>query len=145
MTGPKAERDSRRAVWTIGLVLVAAAAIVTGYRVLRNPGEPAARSGPGALSGRWERPDGGYVLELGEAGPDGSLGAAYFNPGRVKVSRAEWRVEDGWLRVFVELRDVNYPGSTYTLTYDPVLDELLGVYYQAATQRSFEVRFARAR
>jgi hypothetical protein len=34
-------------------------------------------------------------------------------------------------QVVVELRDVNYPGSTYTLTYDPGTDRLTGTYYQA--------------
>jgi len=33
--------------------------------------------------------------------------------------------------VFIELRDVNYPGSTYSLTYEPASDQLKGIYYQA--------------
>jgi hypothetical protein len=47
------------------------------------------------------------------------------------------------LRVFIELRDVNYPGSTYQLTYDPADDRLKGSYYQAALQETYEVAFAR--
>ena len=38
---------------------------------------------------------------------------------------------------------MNYPGSTYTLTYDPASDQLKGVYYQAALQQRFEVVFVR--
>jgi hypothetical protein len=45
--------------------------------------------------------------------------------------------------VFVELRDVNYPGSTYALTYDAERDQLKGIYYQAAMQQQFEVFFVR--
>jgi hypothetical protein len=41
------------------------------------------------------------------------------------------------------LRDVHYPGSTYTLTYDPAHDQLKGVSYQAALQQRFDVVFVR--
>ena len=47
------------------------------------------------------------------------------------------------MKVFLELRDVHYPGSTYTLTYDPARDQLQGVYYQAALQQRFDVVFVR--
>ena len=47
------------------------------------------------------------------------------------------------MKVFIELRDVNYPGSTYTLTYDPASDQLKGVYYQAAAFRRFPVAYVR--
>jgi len=36
-----------------------------------------------------------------------------------------------------------YPGSTYTLTYDPRRDQLEGVYFQAAMQQRFDVVFVR--
>jgi hypothetical protein len=49
------------------------------------------------------------------------------------------------VKVFVELRDVNYPGSTYTLTYDPASDQLKGIYYQAVEQQRFPVAFFRAK
>ena len=45
--------------------------------------------------------------------------------------------------IFIELTDVNYPGSTYSLKYDRENDLLEGLYYQAALQRSFTVRFIR--
>ena len=95
------------------------------------------------LVGRWVRPDGGYVLELKGVGKDGSLKAAYFNPRPIHVSRAEYRRKGGTTLIFVELRDVNYPGSTYNLRYDPVSDRLEGIYFQAALQQQYEVEFER--
>ncbi|MRR59001.1 MAG: hypothetical protein EG824_12430 [Deltaproteobacteria bacterium] len=89
------------------------------------------------------RPDGGYVLELKQIGNDGSLQAAYFNPRPINVSRAELRRKDGKITVFVELRDVNYPGSTYSLHYDPKTDRLTGIYFQALQRQLFEVEFER--
>jgi hypothetical protein len=52
-------------------------------------------------------------------------------------------LEDGNLLVFVELRDQGYPGSTYTLAYQPDSDRLVGIYFQAAVQQHFEVVFQR--
>jgi len=43
----------------------------------------------------------------------------------------------------VELRDVNYPGSTYTLNYLPDRDILAGDYYQAVQGLTFYVEFVR--
>jgi hypothetical protein len=45
--------------------------------------------------------------------------------------------------VFIELRDVNYPGSAYTLDYNPTTDKLMGVYFQAALGQKFAVEFER--
>jgi hypothetical protein len=95
------------------------------------------------LVGRWVRADGGYVLEIRSAQPDGKLDAAYLNPRSIKVSRAEWRREEGRLLVFVELRDVNYPGSTYNLRFVPDKDHLIGAYYQAVQKQTFNVEFAK--
>ena len=44
---------------------------------------------------------------------------------------------------FIELRDVNYPGSTYDLTYDAQSDSLRGIYFQATQEQQFEVVFKR--
>lgn len=95
------------------------------------------------LLGRWIRPDGGYVLENRRAELSGRLEVAYFNPNPINVSRAEWHREEDQLGVFVELRDVNYPGSTYKLTYLPAEDRLKGTYFQAATGESYEIEFIR--
>lgn len=97
------------------------------------------------LAGRWVRPDGGYVVELKNIKKDGSLTAAYYNPRPIKVFRAEAGRKDGRITLFVELRDVNYPGSTYTLQYDPASDRLMGTYFQAVQRQTFEIEFVRAR
>jgi hypothetical protein len=97
------------------------------------------------LIGRWVRPDGGYILELKEVAKDGSLKAAYFNPRPINVAKAELSRKDGKLRVFIELRDVNYPGSTYNLRYDPKTDRLLGTYFQAVQGETYDIEFVRAR
>lgn len=106
----------------------------------RTPAKPADCK---PLLGRWVRTDTPYVIEIKEAGADGKLKAAYFNPQPINVSRAEAGEKDGKLTVFVELRDVNYPGCTYRLTYEKGDDALVGVYFQAALQQEYEIAFAR--
>ena len=95
------------------------------------------------LKGRWERPDGGYVLEIRDVAADGKADAGYFNPSPIKVESAQVSSEGVALKVFVTLRDANYPGCTYTLAYDPQADQLFGKYYQAAMQETYDVTFAR--
>lgn len=96
--------------------------------------------------GRWHRTDGGYILEILAAdASSGRLDARYLNPQPIHVSRAEAKRDGGKLTVFVELQDVNYPGSTYRLTYFPATDQLFGTYYQAALDQSFDVEFSRMR
>ncbi len=97
------------------------------------------------LKGKWLRPDGGYVIEITSVDDAGKLSAGYFNPQPIHVARAEATYAGGATKVFIELRDVNYPGSTYTLTYIPDKDLLVGIYYQALQQQSFEVYFERMR
>ena len=93
--------------------------------------------------GRWIRTDTPYVIDIKSAGQDGTLQAAYYNPRQINISVAEARGKNGTLEVFVELRDVNYPGSTYTLTYDKAKDLLIGVYFQAVMQQKYNVSFRR--
>ena len=95
------------------------------------------------LKGRWERPDGGYVLEIRDIAADGKADAVYFNPSPIKVESTQVSSDGGVLKVFVTLRDVNYPGCTYTLAYDPQSDQLFGKYYQATAQQTYDIAFAR--
>ena len=96
-----------------------------------------------ALKGRWVRTDGGYVIEIQSIGASGQMQAAYYNPKPINVSQAEAKMSGAAVTVFIELRGPGYPGSTYTLIYDPKNDALKGVYYQAVIQKDFDVVFVR--
>ena len=134
---PTRPRGRRTAL--IAVTAVAALGIVGALVLLRGGAGP----GFGPLTGRWLRLDGGYVLEIHGVDAGGRIDAAYLNPRPINVARAEATREGSTLKVFVELRAPDYPGSTYTLTYDPGSDQLQGVYYQAALQQRFDVRFVR--
>jgi uncharacterized protein (DUF2147 family) len=71
------------------------------------------------IVGNWVRPDGGYVLAIKSVSKDGKMDAAYFNPNNINVAKARANIESGKINLFVELQDTGYPGSYYTLTYDP--------------------------
>jgi hypothetical protein len=132
-----------------GMALLISHSRQTGAQSSSPPGTkepvaaPGAKGGFDRLKGRWRRPDGGYILEIAEINDVGEMVARYFNPRPINVSRAEASQEGTTIKVFIELRDMNYPGSTYSLTYDPVSDQLTGVYFQAALQQSFDVVFIR--
>jgi hypothetical protein len=95
------------------------------------------------LKGQWLRPDGGYIIEIQSIEAGGKVQAGYYNPKPIRVSRATAGQEGEAATLFIELNDVGYPGSTYTLNYDSANDRLLGIYYQAAMHQSFEVVFVR--
>ena len=95
------------------------------------------------LESRWQRGDGGYILDIRGVDAAGKLAAAYLNPRPINVAGAEASLAGDALGVFIELRDVNYPGSTYQLTYDPAADRLRGTYFQAVDRESYEVDFTR--
>lgn len=97
------------------------------------------------LKGKWERPDGGYVLEVRGIDADGRVDAAYFNPSPIRVARGLAYREAGMTRLFIELRDVNYPGCTYTLELDAKNDQLFGQYYQATMNQTYDIVFARVK
>jgi hypothetical protein len=47
------------------------------------------------------------------------------------------------VQLFIELRDANYPGSTYRLRYDAGRDVLEGAYFQAVERQTYDVSFVR--
>ena len=126
-------------------MLVAAIMVLGIIFPLQGASGSAERSKKGfeMLEGRWLRPDGGYIVQIRSVDSSGKIEAGYFNPRPINVSKAQAARESGKIKVFIELRDTGYPGSTYTLTYDPKDDVLRGVYYQAAMRQSFDVYFTR--
>ena len=95
------------------------------------------------LKGKWVRPDGGYVIAISGAPPDGKPDAAYANPRPLPFAVAQAKRDEKRLTVFLELRAGGYNGSTYSLVHDPVHDVLRGVYFQAVSGQRYDVQFAR--
>jgi uncharacterized protein (DUF2147 family) len=136
---PRSARPSTRRRFSVTVtVLVAVVGIVAAVTLFR--GE---RGGFDTLNGRWLRPDGGYVLDIRAVDAGGKVDAVYLNPNPINIAKAEASRDGSTVKVFVELRAPNYPGSTYTLTYDPQQDKLKGIYFQAVEQQNFDVEFVR--
>jgi len=131
--------NRRTAVIVVAVVLILAVA-AGAFFFLRGTGR-----GFGPLTGRWFRLDGGYVLEIRGVDAAGKIDASYLNPRPINVAQAQATRDGSALKVFVELQAYGYPGSTYTLTYDPTGDQLCGVYYQAVLQQRFDVCFVRTK
>ncbi len=129
---------ARPRLWWWPLALAAAAAFILIYAALPRSAPP-----PSVLLGEWIREGDPYSLHVKEAKPDGTAAVEYYNPNPIRVSGARTSTEGGKLTLLVELRDANYPGCTYTLTYDPGSDRLEGEYYQALQRATYQVRFLR--
>ncbi len=99
----------------------------------------------GPLLGRWQRIDGGYIIEVNRIHPDGQLEAGYFNPRPINVAHARASAHGEKIKIELELRDKGYPGSAYTLVYDAEKDVLIGYYYHAPTRQNIDVLFVRIR
>jgi len=93
------------------------------------------------LIGRWRRADANYVLAINRVASDGQIDAAYLNPRPIHVSKAIAASESGKTTVMIELRDRLYPGSYYTLAYDPRADRLSGVYHHLGVHQEYDVVF----
>ena len=105
--------------------------------------EPLPEAGRQKLVGRWQRADANYVLEIRAVAADGQMDAIYWNPQPIHVSKAKATSESGKMTVIVELRDRLYPGSYYTLAYDPGKDQLAGVYHHLGVHQDYDVVFTR--
>ena len=96
-----------------------------------------------SIVGRWLRPDGGYVLVINDVTKAGEISAEYLNPRSINISEARASLEDGKINIFIELKDTYYPGSYYTLSYDPTTDRRVGVYHHLGINQDFDVYFIR--
>ncbi len=95
------------------------------------------------LLGNWVRTDADYQIRISEVVKEGKLKAGYFNPKSINVAKATWTNTKGVFKIYIELRDVNYPGSNYNLTYYTEKDLLTGKYFQAVSGETFDVIFTR--
>lgn len=95
------------------------------------------------LKGDWVRTDASYLIRINDVKEGGILEAQYFNPNPINVETANWEQNYGDLKLSIILRDVNYPGSRYTLNYLKDRDMLAGEYFQAVEGLTFYVEFAR--
>jgi hypothetical protein len=95
------------------------------------------------VTGEWARTDGNYTILVRDVKPDGSADVGYYNPGEIHVAESNVSVQKSYIKLFVKLQDKGYPGSTYTLYYYAEEDALVGFYYQAALDQTFEVIFIR--
>ena len=130
----------------ITAILLSASGICQTKQPAKAANKPAATSSSFAkLKGNWLRTDAAYVLSIKSVAADGSLDVAYLNPNPIHVAEARASRDDKALKVFVKLQDVNYPGSTYTLVYEPKTDVLQGIYRHAGLNRDFDVVFAKAK
>ena len=109
----------------------------------KNTGSDDAVTVESKLKGRWMRSDGNYILQVFAVSADSTLNAGYYNPGQINVESGEWLKQDGRLFIRIVLRDVNYPGSTYILEYQPQGDFLSGNYFQAVDGVNYDVTFTR--
>ena len=96
-----------------------------------------------SIIGDWLRTDAQYLIRITKLNDNGTMTAQYFNPNPINVGKANWESSYGNLKAIVEMRDVNYPGSKYTLSYLPDRDILAGEYYQAVEGVTFYVEFMR--
>lgn len=97
------------------------------------------------LAGDWIRTDAEYKIQISELFEDGKMKAGYFNPRSINVSQAQWKSEGAMLKIYIELRDQNYPGSNYNLVYLPDRKVLAGEYYQAVERNKYKVEFAKSK
>ena len=133
----------KRKISSLAFIILLAAFLQTPLQAQLE--EAVSKDWPGfqVLKGRWQRPDGGYIIEIKNIDRVGKMEAAYFNPRPIHVAKANAARDGNTTKIFIELRDINYPGSTYNLTYDPKSDQLKGTYFQAALKQTFEVVFDR--
>jgi len=141
------QQQMRNAVWkkfaviSGVVVVIAVAAGFSIYSLAEKFQQP--QTGCAHLVGTWSRPDGDYTICIHGVDSDGKTQAAYFNPNPIHVALATVYSHNNVIKLFIELRDIGYPGSKYDLVYKPREDILQGTYFQAQDQELYDVVFMR--
>ena len=136
------KRKSFLTVFVISTVIIFTIVISCGDSSEKNL-KQVTKSDKTLLTGDWIRTDASYFVKIIKVNEDRTLDAQYFNPNPINIGKANWEESYGNLKIIIELRDVNYPGSIYTLNYLPDRDILAGEYYQAVEGLTFYVEFTR--
>jgi hypothetical protein len=97
------------------------------------------------IKGVWGRMDGTGEINISEVHDNGLLVAKFYNPKLINVEKAVWTNSSDVLRIYILFREDNYPGSSLSLNYMAEKDLLLGVYFDALTDRSYTVSFKRVK
>lgn len=95
------------------------------------------------LAGEWQRTDGSYIVKVSDVQPDGKAVVEYFNPKPIHVEQSAISTQKDLLKLFIQLQDTGYEGSTYTLYYYAEKNALAGFYYQAPMDKTYKVIFMR--
>ena len=95
------------------------------------------------IAGEWQRTDGGYLIKISDVQAGDQVKVEYFNPRPIHVAQSTISTQKELINLFIQLQDKGYEGSAYTLFYYAEKDALVGFYYQAAMDRTFEVIFLR--
>src|SRR3972149_9475324 len=110
---PKHQSSARALAVTAGIIGLTVLAVFLFWRFNKPAGSvetsDVSQSVTPKLKGKCVRQDGGYVIEIRSISVDGKLDAAYFNPASIHVSRAEATQDGTTTKLYLELRDVNYP------------------------------------
>ena len=102
-----------------------------------------AKTDYGIIAGKWQRTDGNYVIKVRDIQAEGQATVTYFNPRSIHVATAAISTEKELIKLFIKFQDKGYEGSSYSLYYYAEKDALLGFYYQAPMDKTYEVVFLR--
>jgi hypothetical protein len=104
---------------------------------------PVAKTSYGIIAGKWQRTDGNYLIKVSDVQERGQAAVEYFNPRSIRVVKTTISTEKELIKLFIKFQDKGYEGSTYSLYYYAEMDALLGFYYQAPMDKTYEVIFLR--
>ena len=97
------------------------------------------------IAGEWQRMDGSYLIKVGDIQTDGRATVEYFNPHPIHIKESAILTQKGLIKLYIKFQDKGYEGSTYRLYYFAEKDALVGFYYQAPMDKTYEVIFMRKR
>lgn len=129
--------EPRKRPWPLLLLAALPVGVLVFYAMPKRAPEAS------VLIGTWQREDAEYRLVVKAVDPGGRATVEYLNPKPIHVGEARVVAENGILKLGVLLQDENYPGSTYSLAFDPEIGRLVGEYFQAVQKSTFPVSFRR--